>query len=253
MNNNRKNNTPLWRIGNRHIVKILIIFIVLYGCTYELLEPKSSNVVRHSYFSLEYSEEHEQAKWVFYVIKAEYLQGTAQRNDSFFEDTLIVTGSSSVDDYKYSGYDRGHLCPAAVMKFNQSAMDQTFALSNISPQTPEFNRGAWRNLESLVQKWALREDSLYVVTGPIFDTILQRIGSNGVSVPGHFFKVIFDPTDDPKMIGFIMPNKKIKDPIANYAVSVDCVETVTGIDFFYALPNSIENALEAYSGGWVFE
>jgi endonuclease G len=170
--------------------------------------------------------------------------GAVDRKNNFRPDPLVTTGSASLNDYSKSGYDKGHLCPAADMSFDAQAMSETFYLSNMSPQVPTFNRGIWKKLEELVRSWSLQEDSLYIVTGPIFINNKESIGPDNVTVPGYYYKVIYDPMGTKKMIGFILPNKKGSGKLSNYSVTVDSVEKVTKIDFFHNLPDSLENMLE---------
>lgn len=210
--------------------------------------PVSSNqqIVKHSNFTLAYSETDEQAAWVAYELTQAEVQGGTARSDDFREDSLITTGSASPDDYRRSGYDRGHLAPAGDMGFSEQAMSESFYMSNISPQEPAFNRGVWKDLEEDVRKWAMRDSNLYVVTGPVFGRSRKKIGENQVTVPTHFYKVIlyYDGTEG-KTIAFLMPNKATKKPVRSFAVSVDEVEQQTGIDFFPALPDHLEDHLEA--------
>lgn len=120
---------------NVFIIKLLI------SCNVNAqLEPKGTEIIAKKYYSFEYSEDHEQTLWVYYLITKSHLKEEAKRKDNFHEDTLIKTGSAGLSDYKYSGFDRGHMCPAAVMKFDQDAMNETFSLANISPQDPNLNR-----------------------------------------------------------------------------------------------------------------
>ncbi len=207
-------------------------------------KPSSSGqVVNHSYFSLSYEEDHEQAEWVYYKLTPEMVNGGAKRSDDFRPDSKISTESASLADYVGSGYDRGHLCPAASMSINSTAMSESFYLSNMSPQHPSFNRGAWKNLEELVRAWANKYEEIHVVTGPIFKDNKGTIGKNQVTVPGYYYKIVYAPSSD-KMIGFVMPNEKIGNDLAAYAVDIDQIENLTGIDFFPQLNDSLEDMLE---------
>ncbi|MDZ7792136.1 MAG: DNA/RNA non-specific endonuclease [Spirochaetia bacterium] len=125
--------------------------------------------MRHTGYTLSYSEEHEQAEWVAYKLTIEELQGDVERTDNFREDKKVDTETASLSDYRGSGYDRGHLAPAADFSWSEEAMSDTFYLSNMSPQKPGFNRGIWRSLESQVREWAIRDKALLVVTGPVFE------------------------------------------------------------------------------------
>jgi endonuclease G len=210
------------------------------------LQPVSGGeVVEHQYYSLSYSEEHEQASWVFYKLTPQMVNGPVKRSDNFRPDPKVRTSSASLADYKSSGYDRGHLCPAGSMDANATAMSESFYMSNMSPQEPSFNRGIWKQLEEQVRDWTNIEGELYVVSGPVFKDNKGSIGGNKVTVPGYYYKVIYDPTDTKKMIAFLFPNQKADQDLNAYITSVDEVEKQTGIDFFSALSDEQEEKLEA--------
>lgn len=136
------------------------------------LEPKSpGEIIKHTFYTLAYSEENEQAYGVYYQLTPELINGTQSRTDDFRADPAVSTGSASLNDYKGSGYDRGHLCPAADMALNKTSMSESFFLSNMSPQVPGFNRGIWSSVEDQVRKWALAFDGLDVATGQSSRTI----------------------------------------------------------------------------------
>lgn len=208
---------------------------------------KDDVVVRHTGFTLSYNEEHEQPNWVAYLLTADEVFGNASsRGDNFREDPSIPTGSSTLADYKGSGYDRGHLIPAADQKWSAQAMDDCFYLSNMSPQTHAFNAGIWSKLESAVRTMAAQNKEICVVTGPILtDGPYKMIGQSAVSVPNSFYKVILDYYGpEKKAIGFILAQDS-KGDLQTFAVTVDDVEKLSGIDFFPALPDSEEEALES--------
>jgi endonuclease G len=204
-------------------------------------------IISHHYYKLAYSETNEQALWVYYQLTPEMTSGNVSRTDNFREDPLISTGSANLKDYVGSGYDRGHLAPAASMSLNSTSMTESFYLSNMSPQHPSCNRGQWKSLEAQVRNWVNTEDTLYVVSGPLFKDNIGTIGTDKVTVPGYYYKVIYDPTDIKKMIAFIMPNAKMEKSIDNYVVTVDEVEQKTGIDFFSGINDLTENELESCS------
>lgn len=213
------------------------------------------------YYSLCYRETYEQAEWSAECIKSSMLQKNATRSNDFRPDDKISTGSATLADYKSSGYDRGHLVPAADMSFDADAMSETFYMSNMSPQAPQFNRGIWVNLETQVRAWAQKFGKIYVVSGPVLNKSAQEfpsIGKNQVSVPEFYYKVILAPVykdEDDKntpedsesvmAIGFIIPNQKCEKEFWDYAVSIDEVENITNIDFFPQLEDSLENQVES--------
>lgn len=225
--------------------------------------PKTNpdeKVIHHAAMSLVYSEKHEQAKWVAHIILPEIIKGKEGRSNDFREDSLIKTGTATEIDYflktknedgsyEYDGfgYDRGHLAPSADFRWSKKALSQSYLYSNMSPQVAAFNREKWGELEDILRGYIYNHPTtqLYVVTGPILHDSLPKIerSINKVSIPEYFYKVVVDLTHQ-KAIGFIMPNQKINYPLNNYAVSIDEVETATGIDFFHQIEDELEDALE---------
>lgn len=205
----------------------------------------SDQVIWHSAYTLCYSEKHEQASWVAYELTRAETQKAAERSNKFMVDPLVKTGSATDADYKASGYDRGHLAPAADMSWSVKTMQESFYYSNMSPQVPSFNRGIWKQLEELVRDWAIAEDTLFVVTGPLLHDGLPAIGANKVSIPEFYYKSILDVSGkSPKGIAFILPNRAGNNTLQSYAVSIDSLEKASGIDFFYQLNDSTEHDLE---------
>ena len=204
------------------------------------------SIVHHTAYSLLYSEEHEQAIWIAYELTSEETNKKFDRSDKFIVDPAIKTGSATTADYTGSGYDRGHLAPAADMSWSNQTMQESFYYSNMSPQDQSFNRGIWKKLEELVRTWAVDNESLYVVTGPILSDNLPTIGSNKVSIPKFYYKVILDYSQpDFKAIGFIIHNQGSKADLSIFAFSIDKVEQLTGLNFYPNLPDKQENSLES--------
>lgn len=214
----------------------------------ELEIPKinfKDKVIKHMGYSFVYNETHEQANWIAYELTAEETNKLFERTDKFIPDPKVKTGTASDKDYEGSGYDRGHLAPASDMGWSSTSMAESFYYSNMSPQTPSFNRGIWKKLEELVRTWAIENKNIYVVTGPVLTDGLQTIGPNKVSVPNYYYKVILDYSEpDIKGIGFIMPNIGSKVQLPNYAVSIDSIEAFTGINFYPLLPDDQEELIE---------
>lgn len=205
----------------------------------------TGSIIHHKYYALSYSEKDEQAEWVAYELKKDQLSHTNFKRPYFIDDPLVETESASWRNYIRSGYDRGHLCPAADRRFSKEAFDETFYTSNISPQKNDFNAGLWNRLEQKVRYWASKYDGIYVVTGGVLKGNLKSIGNENVTVPDYFYKVLLDRKDNQyKMIGFLVPHQESDKPLSDYVVSIDRIEKLTGIDFFPNLPDSIENQLE---------
>ncbi|QOI98914.1 MAG: DNA/RNA non-specific endonuclease [Flammeovirgaceae bacterium] len=215
------------------------------GLEIPLLQP-DEQLIEHTGFKLVYNENHEQANWVAYELTLEETRRGVERSDKFLPDQKVSTGTATPEDYKGSGYDRGHLAPAADMSWSAQAMKESFYFSNISPQVPAFNRGIWKRLEEQVRTWAQQDTAAFIVTGPVLSDSLPVIGPNQVSVPAYFYKALLVYRyQNQKAIAFIVPNKKSGLPLKHFAVTVDSLEHITGIDFFPALPDVIESKLES--------
>ena len=164
--------------------------------------------------------------------------------ESFIPDTLILVTNLSIDCAK-SRYERGYLAPAADMGYSMETMVQSFFYSNMSPQIPRFNRWIWKKMEMQVRNWAIEYDSLYIVTGPIFSDSMKVIGPHRVAVPKAYYKVLIQKRNGTwEEIGFVLPNSNSKVDFKNYATSIDKVEEITGIDFFWGLENKVEFSIE---------
>ncbi|PTN10062.1 DNA/RNA non-specific endonuclease [Mangrovibacterium marinum] len=209
----------------------------------DLSPAACGEIVKHSFYTLAYSEQDEQPYWVYYVLTPDFLAGSQPRKDAFRADPAVRTGSASLADYSGSGYDRGHLCPAGDMVFNARSMSESFYLSNMSPQEPSFNRGIWKKLEALVRQWAKDAELTYVVTGGILANNKGHIGPGRVTVPGYYYKAVYCPGKG--MIGFVLPNEGSNRPVSDFIVSVDRIEELTKLDLFAKLPDAREKQLEA--------
>lgn len=209
-------------------------------------------ILRHGEgrYTLCYDSLYRQASWVAYVLtRTDVATVAADRSNRFVPDPLVVAEgypTAETGDYRNSGYDRGHLCPSADRRRSQRENDCIFYLSNIAPQTPALNRGVWRRLEEQVRRWAERYDTLYVVTGGIMGDAPDTL-RGGVGIPDRFYKALLtrDGQGVWRAAAYVLPNAvHITGDYADYAVAVDSLEMLTGLDFFCSLPDSLETAAE---------
>lgn len=215
-------------------------------------------IVQHDGYILSYSEENEQAEWVAYELKKSELNYNNNdfKRPFFIEDPKVSSASADWKNYRRSGYDKGHLCPAGDRKYSKKAFDETFYTSNISPQLHDFNEGIWNRLEQKVRYWASKYNGIYVVTGGVLEENLPTIGEEEVTVPNYFYKVLLDENNgDYKMIAFLVPHRDSDRPLYEFVVSVDEIEKRTGIDFFPKLNDTEEARLEKNSDykNWSFK
>lgn len=223
------------------------------------LKP-GEQLVQHHAMILVYNEKHEEPKWVAHIISPDIKNGGYGRTNDFRVDPEVKTGSAEEADYflkylqadstyKYDGFgfDRGHLAPSADFRWSKIALSESYYYSNMTPQVADFNRGIWADLEDLMRAYVIdNKTALYIVTGPIFNKKVRYIerSKNHVAIPDYFFKVAYDSLNH-RGIGFIIPNRKCMEPVEFFAKPIDSVEKITGINFFPALPDTIEQKIES--------
>lgn len=212
-----------------------------------MTDDRNEQRIHHTGYTVSYNSDWKIPNWVAYELIRDEVGGREKRTNEFKPDPLVRGQSADNADYTRSGYDRGHMAPAADMAWSEKVMEESFYFSNVCPQKPDLNRGDWKQLEEQLRSWAVLDSSVAIVCGPVVKNGKQRIGKNKVLVPDAFFKVVLCPYTDPiKGIGFIFSNKQPRNqPLRSYAVSIDEVENQTGIDFFTGLPDSIEAVVEA--------
>jgi len=209
------------------------------------------------YFVINHNNSWKIPYWTAYYLSVSNLSGNQSRTDDFRADPQLPQESrAELDDYKYSGYDRGHNAPAAAFKRNREAMSRTFLLSNMSPQKPNLNRRIWKDLEEEVRDLVQADGEAWVITGNIFMTPDSQsidafgfIGAHNVAIPTHCFKAILSTNESGNysMYAFLIPNQQesISGEPSDYIISIDKLEQITGYDFFPKLDDSIETRLEA--------
>ncbi len=208
-------------------------------------------VIAHPGHSLVWSEKYHQPKWTAHIVMPDIMKGSLARIDTFLPDPMVHGNTALYYDYLNSGYDRGHQVPSADMRWSQKALEATYLYSNICPQTPDLNRGSWAELEDWGRRYVhYANERVFIVTGPVLNDALPLLNKpkakDDVSVPVWFFKAFAD-LDGPqkKGIAFVMKNGLNDHDMISYALSIDSVEKLTGLDLFPALDDSLENRIEA--------
>lgn len=208
----------------------------------------NEQIVKHLAYISSYNPNHRVPNYVVHVIPKDILYGNQKRTNDFRPDPKIKQNMSDSIDYWNSGYDRGHMAASADFKWSKRALTESYYYSNIIPQNPSLNQGPWNRLEMQVREWAIENDELIVVTGPILNDSLPKLqqGSFKVSIPQYIFKIVLDYyPPEYKAIAFLYPNKNVPYELDKHVVSIDSIEKLTGIDFFPKLDDSLENNLEA--------
>ena len=254
-------------------VILIIVCLVLFGCSHRYHSNKTGNrqpvtshnkrnpgslempdvsgrdcIIAHSAYTLSYNSNTLSANWVAYELTATEVDGPWSRKGlRFMPDPKCVSEQADNDDYRNSGYSRGHLAPAGDMKWDSVAMLESFYFTNCIPQDEALNNGRWNQLEMKARSWAKEYGCVYVVCGPVFnnsDTL--RIGHHHVAVPDACFKALLVPKDDDfTSIAFIMRNGGEDRSLKECGCTVDELEAVLGLDLFCNLPDKVEESIES--------
>lgn len=218
---------------------------------YHVILPEGTpeQIKEYTGFTLSFNKDNHTPNYVAWELLASETTGAANRNDYDFWQDNSLEGCPSKFDYQYStyGYERGHMCPAADQKWSGAAMNDCFVMANMCPQLGELNGEAWETLESKERQWAKRDGSLWIIAGPIYtEEDTKKIGSLGIRVPSAFFKVLLaKDISTPRAIAFVYPHMRCPGNMQEYAMSVDDLEKLIGYDFFAALPDDVEEAVES--------
>lgn len=216
--------------------------------TVELPDETNEIIINYTGFKVSFNPVHHQPNYVAWELTGAETEGMEPRESKFKADSDVY-GCATLEDYRRSGYDRGHMAPAGDMKWSAQAMEDSHYLTNICPQDHSINSGRWSTLEKKCRQWAVRDSAIIIICGPVLTDIMPNtIGRSQVSVPERFFKIVLAPyAEPPRAIGFIMPNHPTPDGLESMATSVDNIEQITGFDFFKCLPDDIENEIESKS------
>lgn len=201
-------------------------------------------------YTTSYNAQNKIPNWVAWRLTSNHVKGRYGRDFmEFHEDESVRAPRADDNDYYNSGYDRGHMCPSGDNKWSKEAQEESFLFTNICPQRHGLNAGAWNDVEMQCRDWAKRYGTLYIVCGPVFYQQEHRtIGRHRVAVPDAFYKVILRKENAGyKAIGFVYENRSAKRDMSRYVRSIDEIEELTGLDFFSALPDDVEDAIESRS------
>ena len=214
--------------------------------TVSLKDGTPEQVKEYKGFTVSFNKENHTPNYVAWELLGSEVAYELGRYNKFWQDSEIE-GCPSHSDYTHSGFDRGHMCPAADQKWDEEAMVDCFVMANMCPQDHALNAGAWNTLENKERQWAQRDSAIMIIAGPIYlDSDNKRIGETGVRVPGAFFKAFLAPyVESPRAIAFVYPNMSSPGNMQDYAMSIDDLEEILGYDLFPALPDELENKVEA--------
>ena len=210
-------------------------------------EEKQGQIIQRTGYTLAYDAKNKTPQWVAWELTDKETRGKEERTNDFQPDPEVIGTKVVTYDYSGSGYDRGHMAPAGDMKWSKQAMQESFYMTNICPQDHNLNTSDWGELENKSRQWARRFGKVYIVCGPIYNGKRNEyIGDHRVKVPDAFFKVVLiNEKKKQCAMGFYFENEAGERKLQEYLVPVNRLEQLTGMDFFSALPDNLEDRLEA--------
>jgi endonuclease G len=232
----------------KNILAFLAPFLCLSSFSQQFELPAQASreqQVKHTLFTLSYNEGYELPSWAAYQLTPEMAKATGTFKEKFVEDPLVTTGSASTKDYKDAGFIMGQLVPPEDMFTSQQALEETFYTSNTVPLKPSFNKYVWKTMEKLIREWAKEGNTLYIVAGPVLaDAPFGTFGSNKVSIAVRYYKAVLDANGQ-RAVGFIIRSNVATGAPKSFAMSIDELEKITGMDLFPSLPDDQENKIES--------
>ena len=256
----KNNNNSVWKVITLIVIVLFIIGITRLTISANDVKTDIGNLemvmvpeniacktINYEGFSVYFNPEWHIPVCCVHELTATETLGDKPREKYFSQDETVY-GCATLDDYKYSGYDRGHMVPAGDMKWSTKAMHDCFYLTNMVPQNGALNSGAWNKLEQKLRDWAQRDESLMIITGVIVSEEDKKItiGESNVVVPCMLYKAVLAHKVTPmRAIGFLYPNKKAQGSLAQHVVSIDEIERLSHLDLFSSLPDDVEDAIEA--------
>lgn len=214
----------------------------------KLSKCMSEQIVYRKGYTASYNISTKNPNWVAWNLTREHATGSVPRYKGYLDDNEIQGYVPKEEDWSSMpcSLSHGHMCPAGDNKWDEEAMEQTFLLSNMCPQTRRLNSGSWNKLEEKCRAWARRYGSIYVVCGPVYESDSSNtMGNAKIWIPDAFYKVVLCMEGTPKAIGFIYANDEQPHNMQQSVRTVDEIEAMTGIDFFSSLPDDVENAIES--------
>jgi endonuclease G len=236
-------------------MKKLIIFVLISGNVYlvksqniDVLLPSEmtrEQIIHHKSYSLSYNSSYVMPSWIVYTISKSKVDKSKEANAKYKVDPLVEARPATKKDYKDAGYLMAQFINYLDVPEDKDAISETFYLTNITPMKLAFYTHIWLKTEDLIRLWSEGKPSLEIICGPVLsDAPFPTIGENKVSVPDRFYKIVYDKQNQ-KAVAFLFKNGSSSGTLKSKTTTVDEIEKITGIDFFSALDDETEAALEA--------
>lgn len=213
-----------------------------------LSKSMSEQIVSRKGYTTSYNIKTKNPNWVAWNLTRDHANGSVPRYKGYLDDNEIQGYVPKEEDWfnMPPTLSHGHMCPAGDNKWDKKAMEQSFLLSNMCPQTQKLNSGSWNKLEEKCRDWARKYGSVYIVCGPVYESDSPAtMGNAKIWIPDAFYKVVLCMVGTPKAIGFIYANDEQPHNMQQSVRTIDEIEAMTGIDFFCSLPDDIEISIES--------
>ena len=222
---------------------------VIWGAP-QIAKEGNNQYICHLGYGINYNFKTKVAYFVVDHIKASDLEKVAKRKDDFRMDPKVDDNKeATLQDYAGSGYDRGHIAPAANFSSSEEEMSESFFLTNMMPQVPNNNRGIWKKTEGMARDFATKYGEVYVISGTIYEGEPVVMG-NGVLVPSHIYKIIIDPKNK-RAMAFLFPNTKLRvRDLPDFIVTIKEIEKRSGVNFSPLIPDASMEEVKANIGEW---
>ena len=217
--------------------KILALFATTIIICFSMVATNSSKeIVYHKAYILQYNEKYEIPDWVTYSITNNHrLNKIVKRANNFKKDPKVITISAYPEDYEKSGYDKGHMAPANIFRYDKVSESESFYMSNMVPQLPAVNRGIWKHIEEYTESLALYYKKIYVITGCVVFHNPKTLGENKVAIPDLLYKIIYNKNKQ-FIVGFLVPNiNRNTFRIDSFKTSLPLIKSMSGIKDFQSI------------------
>ena len=226
----------------------LIISFVASAQKADVIIPSKiarEQIIHHKGFTLSYSSAYVVSNWVSYKLTKSTVNKNEKVKIKYLPDPAVTTRSADKKDYKNAGYLMAQLCSYLDVNHIDGAFEASFYMTNIVPMKLAFYQHIWLKTEDLLRLWVDENEGFYVIAGAVTkEAPFPTFGKNKVSIPKHFYKVVYDSTNQ-EAIAFLFKNGMSSGSLKSYTLSIDKLEAETGIDFFHEMDDELKAKIKS--------
>lgn len=212
---------------------MIVHSLTVYGQSFFVDKLHNERIIEKTYITIGYNLDYFIPNYVGEILTKSMLVGQNSRETVFHDEDNIYISS---EYYSNSGFDRGHLAPAADFKFSKIGIHESFSMANIAPQYPKLNRGNWKQLEKYIRSLTKYVDTLYVISGTIVKSKETKI-KNKIIVPTHFYKAVIGIKNNKFKISCAWIFSNTINNIQEEQLSINKLEKIISRNLFYEINN----------------